>query len=263
MMAGDRNQLLDPDTFQTLLELPPIVGRRTYPLAGSSVLLPLRPSNNYFAEVLTCGGGSDFNKAAPALNTCGRLAPLVQGAQWVMEAMPYPRLMPDMTLLPDGTVFIANGAAFGWGGFDSATDPIYTSLIYHPDFPVGQRFSIAATSNIARMYHSETLLLEDGRVLISGSTPNADANAVGAAYPNEKRVEVFVPAYLTSGLPRPSFTLTNVDWMHQQMITLSAIIPSGNIATVKAVLMTNGFVTHSTHQVSFFLGNAMSHQFWT
>lgn len=98
------------------------------------------------------------------------------------------------------------------------------------------------------MYHSETLLLEDGRVLISGSVPNADANALNVVYPNEKRLEVFVPGYLTSGLARPSFSLQVLDWAHGQNIALTATIPSGSLARVKAVLHTNGFVTHSTHQ---------------
>ena len=126
-------------------------------------------------------------------------------------------------------------------------------MLYNPDYPVGQRFSIAGNSNIARMYHSETLLLEDGRVLISGSVPNADANAVNVVYPNEKRLEVFVPGYLTSGLARPSYSLQVLDWAYGQNIALTAIVPSGALARIKAVLHTNGFVTHSTHQVRYFV----------
>ncbi len=99
------------------------------------------------------------------------------------------------------------------------------------------------------MYHSETLLLEDGRVLISGSVPNADANALNMVYPNEKRLEVFIPSYLTSGLARPTFNIQVLDWAYGQNVPLTATIPSRSLATIKAVLHTNGFVTHSTHQV--------------
>jgi hypothetical protein len=56
LLAGERSQLLNPMTFQPLLELPLIQGKRTYPFAGGSVLLTLRPSNNYLAEVFVCGG---------------------------------------------------------------------------------------------------------------------------------------------------------------------------------------------------------------
>lgn len=33
------------------------------------------------------GGGSDYNLVAPALDTCGRIAPTLPNAAWVMEAM--------------------------------------------------------------------------------------------------------------------------------------------------------------------------------
>ena len=56
ILAGERSQLLDPVNFTPVLELPLIQGKRTYPFAGGSVLLPLKPSANYLAEVLVCGG---------------------------------------------------------------------------------------------------------------------------------------------------------------------------------------------------------------
>ena len=162
---------------------------------------------------LVCGGGTGTIVTAPALSDCGRIAPLTENPVWQMEEMPTgPRLMPDMTLLPDGTVFIANGAANGWAGFDNAQTPVLTALLYNPKLPVGQRFQNIAISNIARMYHSETILLEDGRVLILGSAPNADANAINVPYPNERRIEAFYPAYLTSGAQRPTFVITQNDW---------------------------------------------------
>jgi hypothetical protein len=81
--------------------------------------------------------------------------------------------MPDMTIMADGRVLIINGAANGWGGFANAGNPVYQSVIYDPALPAGARFALGPTSPIARMYHSESLLLEDGRVLVCGSTPNA------------------------------------------------------------------------------------------
>lgn len=150
--------------------------------------------------------------------------------------------------MADGSVLIINGVAVGWGGFDNSDQPVYTSILYYPDLPLGQRFQIAATSNIARMYHSESLLLEDGRVLISGSTPNADANAEGAEYPNEQRLEVFSPPYLNAGLERPVFSLFETNWDYNQGVNIVTTAPSGNVNAIKVVLHTNGFVTHSTHQ---------------
>lgn len=94
--------------------------------------------------------------------------------------------------------------------------------------------------------------------MISGSTPNADANAVNVLYPNELRLELYTPPYLVNGYARPTFTLTKNSWGYGELVTASAVIPSGNLQNLNAVLITNGlsivesfygnrFVTHSVH----------------
>ncbi len=47
------------------------------------------------------------------------------------------------------------------------------------------------------MYHSEATLLPDGRVLVSGSDPEA------AGFTEELRIEVYIPPYLSQGLTQP------------------------------------------------------------
>lgn len=59
----------------------------------------------------------------------------------------------------------------------------------------------------------------DGRVLVSGSDPTCeltlgDVLEDTADFPEEFRVEVFTPPHLLSGLPRPTFTLTNTDLLY-------------------------------------------------
>ncbi len=78
-----------------------------------------------------------------------------------------------------------------------------------------------ATTTIARLYHSEASLLQDGRVLITGSDPQ------DAQFPEEYRVEVFLPPYLLSGASRPSFTIENKDWNYSQQITISITLTTG------------------------------------
>ena len=249
LMAGDRSQLLHQASFKTLKELPKIEGDRTYPLTGGSVLLPLRPQEKYKAEVLVCGGGSKMEDDAPALKTCGRILPTSKDPKWLVEDMPGPRIMPDMVLLPDGTVYLGNGAKSGYAGFGITFDAAYDSLIYNPNAPVGQRFKKAAESKIARLYHSEALLLEDGRVLVSGSVPHAFPFTENEQFPNEKRIEVYEPDYLKTGKPRPELRLQKVDWSYNLVYNSIVKLPSKNVGKLKALLMTNGFVTHSTHQV--------------
>jgi hypothetical protein len=113
-----------------------------------------------------------------------------------------------MAPLPDGTFLILNGAHQGVAGFALATDPNLNAVLYNPSKPVNRRMSIMANTTIARMYHSEALLMADGRVLVTGSDPE-DSN-----YPQEYRVEVFLPPYLLSGLPRPTYTIQQKDWVY-------------------------------------------------
>ena len=101
--------------------------------------------------------------------------------------------MACMATLPDGTFLILNGAHTGVAGFGLASDPNLEALLYDPTLPVGQRMSILNSTIVARMYHSEAILLYDGRVLVSGSDPqtyNPDGTPI---YPEEFRVEVYVP----------------------------------------------------------------------
>jgi hypothetical protein len=66
-----------------------------------------------------------------------------------------------------------------------------------------------ASTNIARLYHSEASLMLDGSVLVSGSDPQ------DWSYPDEYRIERFSPPYLLNGQLRPGFTLPGKDWVYK------------------------------------------------
>ncbi|KAJ3284169.1 hypothetical protein HK104_010070 [Borealophlyctis nickersoniae] len=261
IMAGRRSQLLNLDTLATLVELPQApVGGRVYPLSGGAVMLPLIPdvTNNYPpAEIVICGGGTGNAQDAPALKTCIRGTPSA-GAQltWLVEEMPLPRLFAEMVALPDRTYLIINGASKGSSGFAMASSsPVRTALLYNPSKPVGQRFTTLATSTLARLYHSEAILVPDGRVVVLGSTPNYDGNIVSGPYgpihPNEHMVEAYSPPYLSNGMVRPviqSFTKNlQGQWDYNAFYTITATIPTGVAANVQVTLIAPGFVTHATH----------------
>jgi hypothetical protein len=124
---------------------------------------------------------------------------------------PSKRVMPCMAALPDGTFLILNGARQGNAGFGLANDPNLGAVLYNPAAPAGSRFSILANTIVARLYHSEATLLPDGRVLVSGSDPNPDGVQV---FPEEFRLEVYVPPYLSAGLKQPEFTLGTKNWAY-------------------------------------------------
>lgn len=243
-------RILDPINFNTIKQLPNIPGcvndftaGRTYPLEGSMMLLPQYAPYDASLTVLICGGSSNVGGGgADAIDNCVTSQPDAPNPVWTLERMPSRRTMPSMCALPDGTYLIVNGAQRGEAGFGLASNPNLQAVLYDPSQPIGSRFSLMATTTIARLYHSEASLLQDGRVLITGSDPQ------DAQFPEEYRVEVFLPPYLLSGASRPSFTIENKDWNYSQQITISITLTTGQAAGARVSLIG---ATSSTH------GNSM------
>jgi hypothetical protein len=234
-------RILRPDSLDTDVVLPnmpgsvtsPLAGR-TYPMEGSAVLFPQYAPYTDPVTVLVCGG-SNFGIA---LDNCVHMQPEAQNPQWVLERMPSKRVMSCMAALPDGTFLIVNGAHAGVAGFGLGSDPNYSALLYDPTQPAGQRFSILNNTIVARMYHSEATLLFDGRVLISGSDPQTPG------LPEEMRIEVYVPPYLTQGLTQPSFTITQTDWAYGGKYQIQVTLHQGSTSTMRVSLVA---ATSSTH----------------
>ncbi|KAJ3215587.1 hypothetical protein HDU67_000245 [Dinochytrium kinnereticum] len=256
MISDNRASILNPATFEEIRELPRIPGSpagkdgetfgsggRTYPNSGAAVIMPMLPPYTDPLEIMVCGGGTGHNKKA--IGNCVRGRPEVAGDEWIIERMPYNRVMPNVVALPDLTFLIVNGAEKGVAGFATASDPVGTALIYDPAKPFNQRISVMEWTDIARMYHSGAELLHDGRVLISGSDP------LDLRFPLEYRLQMFHPPYLLSGLPRPKFTFLsgNPDRMFQfgDSIRITASFPSGDLSKIRASIISPGVTTHGNH----------------
>ncbi|KAK0190079.1 glyoxal oxidase N-terminus-domain-containing protein [Armillaria mellea] len=238
-------RILDAITFDTVKELPNVpasvddfLGGRTYPLEGSAVLFPQYAPYTDPLRVLVCGGSSPG--AGIALDNCVSIEPEVDNATWTLERMPSKRVMSCMVPLPDGTFLILNGAHQGVAGFGLGTDPNLGAVLYDPTQPVNQRMSILNTTIVARMYHSEAILLPDARVLVSGSDPQDNVN------PEEFRIEVYIPPYLDMGFTQPTFTLEETDWSYGGTYTVSNItlhqgqISGARVSLIGAVSSTHG-----------------------
>lgn len=184
---------------------------------------------------MVCGGSTPGPEIA--LDNCVSIAPeLGPNQNWTIERMPSARVISCMTALPDGTYLILNGGQQGRAGFGLAIDPNHNAVLYDPSLPVNHRMSVLANTTIDRLYHSEAILLQDGRVLVSGSDPEDER------FVQEYRVEVFLPPYLTSGKPAPSFTLTDVDWVYGGSYTFT--ITSSSTTNLKVSLLGADTSTH-------------------
>ncbi|KDQ20479.1 hypothetical protein BOTBODRAFT_26498 [Botryobasidium botryosum FD-172 SS1] len=253
----------------TLANIPHAV--RTYPASGATAMLPLTPANNWTATVIFCGGSNikpdqwveTWHIAQyTADKTCVRMTPDVSAVWEDDDMLPEPRSMGNFILLPDGTLFMTNGAMTGVAGYgvniswsihDSYADhPITAPLIYDPGAPAGSRFSRAglANSTINRMYHSTATLLPDGSVIIAGSNPHPDYTVgPNIEYPTEYRAERFYPSYYNKRRPQPQGLLSQLSYGGSYFnVTLTKDDLAGDIGNIqktKVVISRTGFSTHA------------------
>jgi galactose oxidase len=133
-------------------------------------------------KVLVAGGGDpptntaeviDLNAATPAWRFVG--------------SMSRARRQFDLTILPDGKV-LATGGSSGIG-FDDSTNPVFAAEIWDP---ASEQWSTMASNTRYHGYHSNALLLPDGRVLTTGGD-------------NQLNAEIYSPPYLFKGT-RPAIS---------------------------------------------------------
>ncbi|PSN72640.1 WSC-domain-containing protein [Corynespora cassiicola Philippines] len=228
------------DTVKTLPQIPASVnnprGGRTYPYEGTQVLLPQYYPYEDPLEILICGGAVPLPNWG--IDNCVSIEPDAADPQWTIERMPSRRVISCMATLPDGTFLILNGAEVGEAGFGLADVPNLNAVLYDSRKPKHRRMSIMANTTIARMYHSEAVLMDDGRVLVTGSDPqNQDGK-----FPQEYRVEHFLPPYLLSGAAKPTFTMANHDWEWEEQISFTLTSTSGG--DIKVSLLGSESSTH-------------------
>jgi hypothetical protein len=100
---------------------------------------------------------------------------------------------PNMVITPDDSVVITGGSSGYRGEGDS------NQLLCHIYDPKSGDLTRMADPTVGRNYHSEALLLPDGRLITLGSDPlYADAdNKVPGTF--ERRIEIYSPPYLFQG----------------------------------------------------------------
>lgn len=269
IFANRRSILFDFVRHRIVKEFPEMPGgdKRNYPSTGSSVLLPLfltgENNRSATAEVMLCGGAPPgaFLKAARTIpkifvgasRTCGRLKVTDPNPKWAMEQMPSPRVMPDMLLLPNGNVLIINGAANGTAGWEDAANAVLNPILYLPDeVDPTRRFEILAPTLIPRMYHSASLLLSDGRVLVGGSNPHRNYNFTARPYPTELSLEAYLPRYLDPQYARVRPSILTVElagnMLYGKGFSITFVIPAYGMfeGRVSVRLVPPSFSTHST-----------------
>ena len=183
------------DLFPTT-DVPKQSGSHSY---GSPILLTLSPP--YFSSspqaVLLVGGGN------PNSGTATKLAEIVDysvvNPSWAYttEPMDHDRARPDAVLLPDGEVLVVGGADFNENPDPQNPTPwrpIYECEMFDPSTGL---FRPVDSISAPRMYHSEAILLPDGRVLATGNEPSRTDPGWGAMEGGQT-YEIYWPPYLFS-----------------------------------------------------------------
>ena len=162
----------------------------TSPIDGHSAVM-YRPG-----KVLKTGKWSDPSDEIPHGNSNNRAATIDMtkaSPTWQeISPMTYARTYQTLTVLPDGKV-LAMGGETGTEGFDDSK-AVLPAEMWDPGTG---NWTELARMQTPRLYHSTSLLLPDGRVLLSGG------GRVG--YTDQTSTEIFSPPYLFKG-PRPTIT---------------------------------------------------------
>ncbi|MGH3785790.1 MAG: galactose oxidase-like domain-containing protein [Pseudonocardiaceae bacterium] len=198
---------------------------------SASVLLP--PAQDQRVMVLG-GGGVDDSAESTARTDIVDLR----------EAHPHFHPGPDLAgparhlsavILPDDTVLTTGGSRDYRGRGDSNN---HTARIYDP---TTNSFHDAAAPEVGRNYHSEALLLPDGRVVTLGSEIDGEGdNSEPGAF--EQRIEIYSPPYLHRH-SRPELTDGPTVLQRGGVADFQTPAPS-SIATAK--LIRPSAVTHTT-----------------
>ncbi|MET9345302.1 kelch motif-containing protein [Streptomyces termitum] len=210
--------LTDPDQLETSasLILPPAQDQKVMVLGGGGV--GESPKSTARTAIVDLGEKTPSFKDGP---------PLPQGTRYLSSV-----------LLPDDTVFTTGGSRDyrGRSGSDILKAQFYD--------PAANAFAEAAEPTVGRNYHSEALLLPDGRVATFGSDPLFDDKDNTKLGTFEQRIEVFTPPYLhRAGANRPSLG-KGPEALDENGRATFTTPDAGRIA--KARLMRPSAVTHTT-----------------
>ncbi|RYF38381.1 MAG: DUF1929 domain-containing protein, partial [Cytophagaceae bacterium] len=182
-------------------------------------------------KILQLGGyvGGDRNNPS-----AGAITVDVTGATAIVApvtGMVAPRMWASATVLPNGEVFVSGGSSQE----NQNTNSALVAEIWNPATKVFRQVAAAQTF---RLYHSASLLLQDGTVLTGGG------GAPGPAFQNN--VEIYYPPYLynAQGIEKQRPLITQMPAAARYNQTVAVTYTSQN-PIQRATLVRLGAATHS------------------
>jgi hypothetical protein len=215
----------------------PVPGLRDADMTETSTSVLLAPAQDQ--KVLLAGGGGvgDSPRSTARVDVVDLDAPR---PHWTpAPALQQPARYVSSVLLPDDTTLLAGGST----GY-RAKHLSYAKAASLYD-PATGTMTPVAPPHVGRTYHSEALLLPDGRVLTVGGDPSFADAADKTPGTFEKRFEIYTPPYLEQGRARPTISAAPQVVQRGTTFHVAAVAPQGG-TIVKARLVRPSAVTHQT-----------------
>jgi galactose oxidase-like protein len=220
---------------------------------SASLLLP--PAQNQ--KVMIMGGGNTYEPMKNAIGFTEEIDLKETSPHWIAGPSLPSGSMEDGSMEPAGAgkmyisaVALPDGGVLETGGsLHPRTENVREASIFDPST---NAFTPVVADPVGRDYHSEALLLPDGRVIALGSNP---ANPVTGAESFETRISIYEPPYLFKG-SRPALQLIDGEANHLEAGvnktkqweygTEHTLGYSSSSPVTKAVLIRPAAVTHSS-----------------
>jgi hypothetical protein len=162
-----------------------------------SAAIPSSFSRDYGSAVMYDAGKLALIGGGFITNTVERIDLTAATPAWSLgQPMAFPRRQHNAVILADGNVLVTGGSKTP--AFSDNAGAILASEIWDP---LANTWSMGAAAAVSRLYHSETVLLPDGRVASLGGGHPAGANGG----PDNFNMEYYSPPYLFKGA-RPTIT---------------------------------------------------------
>ncbi|MFI1252411.1 galactose oxidase-like domain-containing protein [Streptomyces netropsis] len=219
---------LDANTFT------PVPGLTDPELTETSASVLLPPAQDQKVMILGGGGVGESHEATKRTAVADLKAAKPRFASG--PDLPVGTRYLNAVLTPDDKVFTTGGSRDYRGKQGS---DILGAQFYDPRV---RAFDTMAAPTVGRNYHSEALLLPDGRIAVFGSNPlfgDEDDTRPGTF---EQRIEVYTPPYLYRD-KRPTLRTGPIEAERGGAVTLPTPAP-GKVAAVR--LMRPSAVTHAT-----------------
>ncbi|MEU7133519.1 kelch motif-containing protein [Streptomyces sp. NPDC046261] len=199
---------------------------------SASVLLP--PAQDRKVMILGGGGVGESHRSSKRTAIADLSVPAPRYTRG--PDLPRPTRYLNAVLTPDDRVFTTGGSGDYRGKRGS---DILRAQFYDPR---KRAFRTAAEPTVGRDYHSEALLLPDGRIAVFGSNPlfaDKEGTRMGTF---EQRIEVYTPPYLYRDR-RPALRTGPLEAVRGEPLTLTGT-DRREVAAVR--LMRPSAVTHAT-----------------